>query len=201
MPDHELSQEQREFDMALNMVAKDQRDVDPQTWTHERTALTRAAAQDPVVARIFVNTAIKKAMCREAGPDRSWLSKVRPWWGHDEHFHVRLVCPPDSPECKPQPPVGADDGCGHELEAWLKKTVYPLTPSAKPKHNFARRPCQRSAERWSRRPEHTGPNGCNHLMRATKASSFKRHFAAMHDSERATLLQFCIVRYAVAEGA
>jgi penicillin-insensitive murein DD-endopeptidase len=136
MPDHELSPEEREFNMALNMVAKDQRDVDPATWTHERTALVRAAAQDPVVTRIFVNPAIKKAMCREAGPDRSWLSKVRPWWGHDEHFHVRLVCPPDNPECKPQPLVGADDGCGYELGSWLKKTLYPLTPSAKPKHNF-----------------------------------------------------------------
>jgi penicillin-insensitive murein DD-endopeptidase len=136
MPDHELSQEEREFNMALNMVAKDRRDVDPEVWTHERTALVRAATQDPVVTRIFVNPAIKKAMCREAGPDRSWLSKVRPWWGHDEHFHVRLVCPPDSPQCKPQPPVGADDGCGRELESWLKKTLYPLTPSAKPKHDF-----------------------------------------------------------------
>jgi penicillin-insensitive murein endopeptidase len=123
MPDHELSPEEREFNMALNMVAKDQRDVDPATWTHGRTALVRAAAQDPVVTRIFVNPAIKKAMCREAGPDRTWLSKVRPWWGHDEHFHVRLVCPPDNPECKPQPPVGADDGCGHELESWLKKNA------------------------------------------------------------------------------
>ena len=136
MPDHELSQEEREFEMALNMVAKDRRDVDPQTWTHERTALVRAAAQDPVVSRIFVNPGIKKAMCREAGPDRSWLSKVRPWWGHDEHFHVRLGCPSDSPQCKSQPVVGADDGCGHELDAWLKKTLYPLIPSAKPKHNF-----------------------------------------------------------------
>ena len=65
--------------MALNMVAKDSLAVDPKVWTHERTALVRAAAQDSVLTRIFVNPAIKKAMCREAGPDRSWLSKVRPW--------------------------------------------------------------------------------------------------------------------------
>lgn len=77
MPDHELSPEEREFNMALNMVAKDRRDVDPAVWTHERTATVRAAAQDPVVTRIFVNAAIKKAMCREVGSGRSWLSKVR----------------------------------------------------------------------------------------------------------------------------
>jgi penicillin-insensitive murein DD-endopeptidase len=76
MPDHELSPEQREFDMALNMVAKDRLDVDPGVWTHERTEVVRAAAQDPAVTRIFVNPAIKKAMCREAGSDRSWLAKV-----------------------------------------------------------------------------------------------------------------------------
>ena len=96
--------------MALKMVAKDRRDVDPTTWTHERTELVRTAAQDPVVTRIFVNPAIKKAMCREAGSDRAWLVKVRPWWGHDEHFHVRIACPPDSPLCKPQPETGSGDG-------------------------------------------------------------------------------------------
>src|SRR6516165_5639795 len=67
MPDHELSAEEREFNMALNMVAKDSLVVDPNVWTYERTALVRDAAQDTVVTRIFVNPAIKKAMCRDAG--------------------------------------------------------------------------------------------------------------------------------------
>jgi penicillin-insensitive murein DD-endopeptidase len=138
MPDHELSREEREFNMALNMVAKDRPAVDPKVWTYERTALVRAAAQDPVVARVFVNPAIKKAMCREAGSDRSWLSKVRPWWGHDEHFHVRIACPSDSPQCKPQPPAGSSDGCGQELDSWLKESlVHPPATGATPKHNFS----------------------------------------------------------------
>ncbi len=137
MPDHELLPQEREFDMALNMVAKDRRDVDPKAWTDERTALVRTAAQDPVVTRIFVNAAIKKAMCRQTGSDRSWLSKVRPWWGHDEHFHVRIACPPDSPQCKSQPPVGSGDECGRELDSWFSESVLrPLAPTAAPKHNF-----------------------------------------------------------------
>jgi murein endopeptidase len=32
------------------------------------------------LTRIFVNPAIKKALCREAGAHRDWLAKVRPWW-------------------------------------------------------------------------------------------------------------------------
>jgi penicillin-insensitive murein endopeptidase len=136
MPAHELSREEREFEMALKMVAENRRDVDSATWTHERTELVRTAAQDPAVTRIFVNPAIKKAMCREAASDRSWLSKVRPWWGHDEHFHVRIACPPDSPLCKEQPETGSSDGCGSELAGWLRKTEAPPPPTGtRPQHN------------------------------------------------------------------
>jgi penicillin-insensitive murein DD-endopeptidase len=49
-----------------------------------------------------VNVAIKKTMNREAGSHRASLSKARPWRRHDDHFHVRLGCPPDNLECKPQ---------------------------------------------------------------------------------------------------
>jgi penicillin-insensitive murein endopeptidase len=136
MPAHELSPQEREFDMALNMVAKDRRHVDPEVWTHERTAIVRAAAQDPIATRIFVNAAIKKAMCREAGSDRSWLSKVRSWWGHDEHFHIRIACPPDSIKCKPQPPVDTGDGCGHELDSWFRESVLHWTPPTVSRHSF-----------------------------------------------------------------
>ncbi len=129
MPDHVLSREEREFTGAVNMVAEDGLDVDPKVWSHERMELIRATALDPLVTRIFVNAAIKKAMCRDAGADRSWLAKVRPWWGHAEHFHVRLACPDGSTECKSQPPVPAGDGCGHELDFWFKEsTLHPTPP-------------------------------------------------------------------------
>jgi penicillin-insensitive murein endopeptidase len=129
------------------MVAKDRLDVDPQVWTHARTELVRTAARDPVVTRIFVNAAIKKAMCREAGTDREWLSKVRPWWGHAEHFHVRIACPAGSRACKPQPPPPAGDGCGHELDFWFKEsTLFPKPPlipaPAKPPMTMAGLPAQ-----------------------------------------------------------
>src|SRR5215467_7630508 len=108
-------------------------DVDPEVWTHKHTELIRTAAQDPAVTRILVNAAIKKALCREAGADRTWLFKVRPWYGHAEHFHVQIACPVSSPECKPQPPPRPGDDCGHGLDFWFKEsTLHPPPPKPKP---------------------------------------------------------------------
>ena len=132
MPERELSREEREFMSAVNMVAENRLDVDPKAWTHQRTELIRTAALDPGAERIFVNAAIKKALCREAGPDRGWLSKVRPWWGHDFHFHVRIYCPADSPDCKPQPPPQPGDGCGHDLDYWFSDGVLHPKPPPEP---------------------------------------------------------------------
>src|ERR1700745_1909109 len=134
MPNRELTREEREEMSATMIVAEDRLDVDPQVWTPAHLAVIRAAAKDPQVARIFVNAAIKKALCRDAGTDRGWLGKVQPWWGHDFHFHVRLICPSDNTECKPQPPRPADDGCGQELAYWFTDAVlHPRpSPAAKP---------------------------------------------------------------------
>ena len=75
------------------MVREDRLDIDPNVWTPQHTALLKTVSQQPEVARVFVNAAIKKALCREAGADRGWLTKVRPIFGHDYHFHIRLACP------------------------------------------------------------------------------------------------------------
>ena len=137
MPDRKLSLEQREFMSATDVIREDRLDVDPKMWTHADTELLRTAAEDPAVERIFVNAAIKKALCREAGSDRAWLSKVRPWWGHDYHFHVRLYCPPDSPQCKLQPPPNLlDEDCGRELDYWFSPGVLHPAPTPKPKHDM-----------------------------------------------------------------
>jgi len=98
MPNHELSREEREAMSATNVVAADGKDVDSSVWTPAHVAVIRAAAEDPQVERIFVNAAIKKALCRDAGSSRAWLYKVRPWWNHTYHFHVRIRCPPKGPQ-------------------------------------------------------------------------------------------------------
>ena len=55
---------------AVNMARADWRDVDPKNWTPAHTKLIKAAASEPRVERIFVNPALKVALCREAGRDR-----------------------------------------------------------------------------------------------------------------------------------
>jgi penicillin-insensitive murein endopeptidase len=66
-----------------------------------------------------VHPIIKRELCQNTQGDRGWLAKIRPWHGHDDHFHVRLGCPLSSPECQPQAPVAAGDGCGEELAWWF----------------------------------------------------------------------------------
>jgi len=134
MPKRELSREEREEMSATMVVADDRRDVDPKVWTPAHVALIKTAARDPEVERIFVNAAIKKALCREAGSDRDWLHKVRPYWGHDYHFHVRIACPPGETSCQPQPPAPPGDGCGKELDWWFRESVlHPPPPKEPPK--------------------------------------------------------------------
>jgi penicillin-insensitive murein endopeptidase len=135
MPDRRLSRNEREEMSAIMMVRPDRLDIDPQVWTPSHLSVIRAAAQEPQVERIFVNPAIKKALCREAKGDRSWLAKVRPWYGHDYHFHLRIKCPAGNNECEPQPPPGDGEGCSAgDLAYWFTDSVlHPKPPETPPK--------------------------------------------------------------------
>ncbi|MGO9390308.1 penicillin-insensitive murein endopeptidase [Rhodoblastus sp.] len=135
MPDRRLNRREREEMSAVNMVREDGLDVDRSVWTAGQLAIIRAAARDSGVERIFVNAAIKKALCRDATGDRSWLHKVRPYYGHNYHFHVRISCPDGADLCKEQDPVPPGDGCdAASLDWWFKPSIlHPrLNPHAKP---------------------------------------------------------------------
>ncbi|HVC55454.1 MAG TPA: penicillin-insensitive murein endopeptidase [Stellaceae bacterium] len=119
MPARRLSAAERDEMPATDLVAADGYDIDPQTWRARDRRLLEVAARSPGVARIFVNPAIKRALCREAGGNRSWLRLIRPWWGHMRHFHLRLACPPGEPGCRNQPPPPPGDGCGAQLAWWF----------------------------------------------------------------------------------
>ncbi|HLH11377.1 MAG TPA: penicillin-insensitive murein endopeptidase [Methylovirgula sp.] len=133
MPSRSLTREEREEMLSTNVVRPDGLDVDPKVWTQDDVAVIKAAAEDPEVQRIFVNAAIKKALCREARGERSWLAKVRPFYGHNYHFHVRLRCPKDQPLCEPQEPVAPGDGCSkNDLAYWFSEQVLHPHPSLAP---------------------------------------------------------------------
>jgi len=92
-------------------------DAPSRAWNPQRAELVAMAAADPRVERIFVNPVLKRALC-DRTDDHAWLHKVRPWWGHADHFHVRLACPTEDAGCIAQDPIPDGDGCA-ELDWWL----------------------------------------------------------------------------------
>ena len=135
MPGHQLSRAEREEMSATQMVRPDRLDIDPARWTPAHVAMLKTVAEKPEVQRIFVNPAIKKAICRDARGDRAWLSKMRPMYGHDYHFHIRLFCPLGEAGCTRQDPVPEGEGCDASLAWWFTdEALHPkVDPNAKPK--------------------------------------------------------------------
>ncbi len=127
MPDRELTPAERENISATSMV-KDRQTMNYAVWTESRAKLIKRAATYPEVARIFVHPPIKAELCKWATGDRSWLAKVRPYFGHNYHFHIRMKCPAGMKTCKNQAPAAPKDGtgCGEELAYWMGPI--PWTP-------------------------------------------------------------------------
>ena len=115
----------RDFVPAEIMIDRGDWSLREEVWTDAQATMLRLAATDPRTARIFVHPTLKRNMCERDWEDRSWLRTLRPWFGHDAHFHVRLHCPDDSPNCEAQsePPPG--EGCGEELLSWFPEPGEP----------------------------------------------------------------------------
>jgi penicillin-insensitive murein endopeptidase len=128
MPDHELSLQEREEKLATNIVTEDWSDVNPAIWSPVYIALLKIVAEEPEVERVLVNYAIKKALCRDVTKDRLWLTKIRIVFGHNYHFHIRMKCPADSPDCSPDPPTPTHDSCAEELAIWTANDRYKPRP-------------------------------------------------------------------------
>lgn len=123
-----LTQAQAEKPTATVMVDYGAQQVN-QNWTNEQAELIRLAATDSDVARIFVNPAIKVKLCQSTKGDRSWLRKVRPWFSHTAHMHVRLTCPKGSENCENQAAIPRGEGCDSTLYSWFE----PRKPAKKAK--------------------------------------------------------------------
>jgi penicillin-insensitive murein endopeptidase len=122
----DLSRRERENVSAVSMQRAGGAYVNDR-WTRAHHELVKAAAQDPRTARIFIFAGAKAQMCADETGDRAWLRKVRPWWGHHYHFHVRLACPAGASGCVDQdaPPPG--DGCA-EAAQWQRNILNPPPP-------------------------------------------------------------------------
>ncbi|MCR4268890.1 penicillin-insensitive murein endopeptidase [Nitratireductor sp. ZSWI3] len=134
MPARRFTNAERENVSAVSMLKGDSLYVDDRKWTPAHEAVLRRAASYPQVERILVHPGIKKKLCDTVRGDRRWLQKVRPFWGHHYHFHLRIGCPAGSSGCKPQaaPPPG--DGCDKSLDWWFTDEPWrPAKGPAKPK--------------------------------------------------------------------
>jgi penicillin-insensitive murein endopeptidase len=134
MPKRTLTRAERES-ISARLVVKDRKTMDYGVWTEAHARLIRRAATYADVARIFVHPPIKKELCRWATGDRSWLAKVRPYYGHNYHFHIRLKC--QNAGCKDQwtPSPKDGTGCGDELAYWFSDAPWrppKRDPHAKP---------------------------------------------------------------------
>lgn len=135
MSGRKLTLKERENIHNFSMLKQNSLDVDPKKWTRAHDALIRDAALNPLVDRIFVHPGIKKQLCATHTGDQAWLGKIRPYWGHFRHMHVRLKCLAGSDTCIPQPPVPKGDGCGADLAWWFTDGpwVAPQSPKGKDK--------------------------------------------------------------------
>ncbi|MCB1434901.1 MAG: penicillin-insensitive murein endopeptidase [Alphaproteobacteria bacterium] len=134
MPNRTLTRKERE-NISATLVVKDRKTMDYKVWTEAHARLLKRAASYPEVERIFVHPPIKAELCKWATGDKSWLAKIRPYYGHNYHFHIRIKCPKSSPTCKPQSAPAPKDGtgCGEELAYWMGDI--PWKPKKKPDPN------------------------------------------------------------------
>jgi penicillin-insensitive murein endopeptidase len=139
----DLTVKQREKISSISIRSDDQLAVN-ENWNASYREVLKAAASDPRVDRIFVAAAIKLEMCKTATKaDAKWLQHIRPEANHEDHFHVRLKCPPGSPLCQTQTPTVSDlskggSGCDETLAYWVSDAyLHPKpvkNPGPKPPH-------------------------------------------------------------------
>ncbi|MBL3569528.1 penicillin-insensitive murein endopeptidase [Rhodovulum sp. BSW8] len=149
-----LTRAERESISSISVRSADQRRVNG-NYTAAHAALLRAAAMDPAVDRIFVTAPVKIEMCKHATrADRAWLQKIRPLYGHDTHFHVRLKCPPGARSCETQRPTVAElskggDGCDETLTWWVTDYLDPPKKAARPAQPAKPQPRKRGAREFT----------------------------------------------------
>jgi len=187
-PQRELTPEERE-NKKMESFLLDPGHVNPAVWKPEYEKLLRRAVSYPEVARIFVNPAIKKWLCDNAKGDRTFLHKITPIMGHDDHFHVRLVCPPNNPGCEGQVLKATDEGCGKGLDQWIASlTKQKLAPTPPVSPVPAMSPAQAAALADAPKSPSVKPHLPYHGL-AAKIQSWQRKAAALRSKRNLTMAQ------------
>ena len=124
-----LSRLKREKLSSISIRSNDKKLINS-NWTNDHMKIIKIAASDQNVDRIFVTAPAKNYMCENASGDKKWLQKIRPFWGHNFHFHVRLKCPIGSKVCKIQKPTvnslsKGGNGCDKTLIWWITDALKP----------------------------------------------------------------------------
>ena len=128
-----LSFNERETLGAPSMLKTQSDSIDLTKWSKANEKILELAAQQPEVDRIFVNPSIKRELCTHLA-NKDWLKKIRPWWQHEDHFHVRLKCPNGNAFCQGQEPLPVGNGCDSGLAWWFSEEAkHPSKPQAPPK--------------------------------------------------------------------
>jgi len=141
MPDRALSASEREDISATSMLKKDTLYVDDRIWTPAHARVLMRAASYAEVDRIFIHPGIKKKLCDTWTGDRAAMGKLRPYYGHHYHFHIRIKCPDGMSGCKNQPPPPQEDGCDASLAWWF--TDEPWAPAKPAKTDDKPKPAKR----------------------------------------------------------
>lgn len=107
----------REHVAAEKMVDASGFKTDAGRFGETQIDLLRRLASREEVDRILVNFPLKKYLCEHHAAE-AWIRKIRPWYGHDHHFHVRVRCPADDRACVAGEPIPEGNGCDATLEWW-----------------------------------------------------------------------------------
>ncbi|MEL7544321.1 MAG: penicillin-insensitive murein endopeptidase, partial [Pseudomonadota bacterium] len=133
------------------------------------TKVLRLAARDKRVQRILTHASIKKHLCDTVTGDRTWLRKIRPVFGHNYHFHVRLFCPEGVKGCRAQKRVPRNDGCGPSLDYMLKRVAGKIRPPKRPEPKPGAKPWIHSIDKL--------PTACLNVLKVDRPQLLARSVA------------------------
>lgn len=159
MPDRRLTYNERENTSAVSVLKKGTVYVDKKRWTRGHTMVLFHAANYKKVERVLVHPGVKKQLCETVKGDRSWLSKIRPTWGHHYHFHIRMGCPAGSTNCKKQNATPNNTGCNDGSLDWWFNVAFG------PKKKPAKKPAKPSKPKKPKKPSYLTMNSLPEVCR------------------------------------